>query len=169
MAVTKVGKSGGASGAIEYLLKEEKNSEKNAEKKPQIIGGSVTTFGTKEEIKKDFADYSKLKPNVKNQVVHFSISLKPGEHLDEEKKVEFSEKLLEKTGFKTDKIPYLIVEHHDKEYEHWHIVAGRITSEATTVKEWKIAERAIAATKELEQQFGLGVAIAMEQKPTIFI
>lgn len=151
MAVTKVGKSGGAGGAIDYLLKDEKEGAK----KPAILGGNVATFGTKEEIKKDFADYSKLKPNVKNEVVHLSISLKPGEHLEEEKKVEFSEKLLEKLNFKIDKVPYLIVEHHDKDYEHWHVVAGRIKGDAETVKEWKIAERAIAATKELEQEFGL--------------
>ena len=150
MAVAKVGKTGRAGGAIDYLLKEEKG-----EKKSTIIGGNVATFGTKDEIKQDFADYSKLKPNIKNEAVHISISLKPGEHLDEEKKVEFSEKLLEKLDFKTDKIPYLIVAHYDKDYEHWHIVAGRITSEAKTVKEWKIAERTINATKELEKEFGL--------------
>ena len=151
MAITKAGKSGGASGAIDYLLKKEKEGLKN----PQMIGGNVATFGTKDDVKKDFDYYSQLKPKVKNQVVHLSVSLKPGEHLDEEKKVEFSEKLLEKLNFKIDRVPYLIVEHHDKEYEHWHIVAGRIGDDGKTVKEWRIAERAISATKELEKEFGL--------------
>ena len=136
---------------IDYLLKKEKEGLKN----PQMIGGNVATFGTKDDVKKDFDYYSQLKPKVKNQVVHLSVSLKPGEHLDEEKKVEFSEKLLEKLNFKTDRVPYLIVEHHDKEYEHWHIVAGRIGDDGKTVKEWRIAEHAISTTKELEREFGL--------------
>ncbi len=70
-----------------------------------------------------------------------------------EKKIEFAEKLLEKLDFKD--IPFLVVEHHDKEYEHFHIIAGRIRDDDTTVKEWKIAERAIEATKELEMLLGL--------------
>jgi ribosomal protein L24 len=41
MAIASVGKSGGAKGAIGYVLKTDK------EKEPIIIGG---TFGTKEEI-----------------------------------------------------------------------------------------------------------------------
>ena len=48
-----------------------------------------------------------------------------------------------------------MVEHHDKEYEHIHIIAGRIRDDGTTVKEWEIAERAIEATKELEKSLGL--------------
>lgn len=62
-------------------------------------------------------------------------------------------KLLEKLDFKN--VPYLVVEHYDKEYEHFHIIAGRIRDDGTTVKEWKIAERTIEATKELEKSLGL--------------
>jgi serine/threonine protein kinase len=80
-------------------------------------------IGTKEEITKQFDVYSALRPSVKNQVSHISVSLKPGEHLDEEQKLNFAEKLLEKLDFQKERVPYLVVEHHDKEYDHFHIVA----------------------------------------------
>jgi hypothetical protein len=72
MAIASVGKSGGAKGAIGYVLKTDK------EKEPIIIGGA---FGSKGEITRQFDAYSALRPGVKNQVSHISISLKPGEHL----------------------------------------------------------------------------------------
>jgi hypothetical protein len=146
MAIASVGASGGAKGAIGYVLKTDR------EKEPIIIGGA---FGTKEEITKQFDAYAALRPRVKNQVSHISISLKPGEHLDEEQKLNFAEKLLEKLDFKKERVPYLVVEHHDKEYEHFHIVAGRIRDDGTVVSDSKIALRTIAATKELEKEFGL--------------
>ncbi len=147
MAIGSVGVAGGAGGAIGYVL-----SDKEGEKKPTNIGGS---FGTKEQITKQFKMYSELRPNIKNQVTHISISLAPGEHLAEEQKFEFAEKLLDKLDFQKEKVPFLVVEHHDKEYEHFHIVAGRIRDDGTVVPDWKIALRTIAATKELEKQFGL--------------
>jgi hypothetical protein len=146
MAIASVGASGGAKGAIGYVLKNEK------EKEPIIIGGA---FGTKEEITKQFDAYSALRPGVKNQVSHISISLKPGEHLDEEQKLNFAEKLLEKLDFQKERVPYLVVEHHDKEYEHFHIVAGRIRDDGSVVSDSKIALRTIQVTKELEKEFGL--------------
>lgn len=146
MAIASVGRLGGAKGAIGYVLK------RDEEKEPIIIGGA---FGTKEEITRQFDAYSALRPGVKNQVSHISVSLKPGEHLDEEQKLDFAEKLLEKLNFQKERVPYLVVEHHDKEYEHFHIVAGRIRDDGTVVSDSKIALRTIQATKELEKEFGL--------------
>jgi hypothetical protein len=146
MAIASVGASGGAKGAIGYVLKGDR------EKEPIIIGGA---FGTKEEIIKQFDAYSALRPGVKNQASHISISLKPGEHLDEEQKLNFAEKLLEKLHFQKERVPHLVVEHHDKEYEHFHIVAGRIRDDSTVVPDSKLALRTIQATKELEKEFGL--------------
>lgn len=146
MAIASTGSSGSSAGAIGYVLGEDKSESK----KPEVLAGS---FGTAADIREDFEEYNKLNGRVKNQATHISISLAPGEHLAPREKVEFAEKLLEKLDFKD--VPYLVVEHHDKEYEHFHIVAGRIRADGSTVKEWKIAERAIEATKELEKEFGL--------------
>lgn len=146
MAIAKVGSTGSSAGAIAYVLSE----NKEASKQPEILAGS---FGTQAEIKKEFEIYNNLNPRVKNQATHISVSFAPGEKVRTEKKIEFAEKLLEKLDFKD--VPFLVVEHHDKEYEHFHIIAGRIRDDGTTVKEWKIAERAIEATKELEKTLGL--------------
>ena len=146
MAIAKVGITGSSAGAIAYVLSE----NKDATKQPEILAGS---FGTQAEIKKEFEIYNKLNTRVKNQATHISVSFTLGEKVKTEKKVEFAEKLLEKLDFVN--VPFLVVEHHDKEYEHFHIIAGRIRDDGTTVKEWKIAERAIEATKELEKTLGL--------------
>ena len=146
MAIAKVGSTGTSAGAIAYVLRE--NEE--ATKQPEILAGS---FGTQAEIKKEFEIYNQLNCRVKNQATHISVSFAMGERVKAEKKIELAEKLLEKLDFKN--VPYLVVEHHDKEYEHFHIIAGRIRDDGTTVKEWEIAERAIGATKELEKSLGL--------------
>ncbi len=146
MAIAKVGSIGSSAGAIAYVLSE----NKEATKQPEILAGS---FDTQAEIKKEFEIYNRLNCRVKNQAAHISVSFATGERVKAEKKIEFAEKLLEKLDFKN--VPFLVVEHHDKEYEHFHIIAGRIRDDGTTVKEWKIAERAIEATKELEKSLGL--------------
>lgn len=146
MAIAKVGSTGSSAGAIAYVLRE----NKEATKQPEILAGS---FGTQSEIKKEFEIYNQLNCRVKNQATHISVSFAPDERVKAEKKIELAEKLLEKLDFKN--VPYLVVEHHDKEYEHFHIIAGRIRDDGTTVKEWEIAERAIGATKELEKSLGL--------------
>lgn len=146
MAIAKVGGTGSSAGAINYVLSENKDETKQ----PEILAGS---FGTMAEIKQEFEAYNKQNPRVKNQATHISISFAPGERVEAEKKIELAEKLLEKLDFKN--VPYVVVEHFDKEYEHFHIIAGRIRDDGSTVKEWKIAERAIEATKELEKSLGL--------------
>lgn len=146
MAIAKVGGTGSSAGAINYVLSE----NKDATKQPEILAGS---FGTMAEIKQEFEAYNKLNSRVKNQAAHISVSFGLGEKVKTEKKIELAEKLLEKLDFKN--VPFLVVEHHDKEYEHFHIIAGRIRDDGTTVKEWEIAERAIKATKELERELGL--------------
>ena len=146
MAIAKVGSTGSSAGAIAYVLRE----NKEATKQPEILAGS---FGTQAEIKKEFEIYNRLNCRVKNQATHISVSFALGERVKTEKKIELAEKLLEKLDFKN--VPFLVVEHHDKEYEHFHIIAGRIRDDGTTVKEWEIAERAIEATKELEKSLGL--------------
>jgi hypothetical protein len=146
MAIAKVGSTGSSAGAINYVLSE----NKDVTKQPEIIAGS---FGTMAEIKKEFELYNKLNSRVKNQASHISVSFALGEKVRTEKKIELAEKILEKLDFKN--VPYLVVEHHDKDYEHFHIIAGRIRDDGTTVKEWKMAERAIKATKELEKSLGL--------------
>lgn len=146
MAIAKVGSTGSSAGAIAYVLSE----NKEATKQPEILAGS---FGTQAEIKKEFEIYNQLNSRVKNQATHISVSFALGERVEAAKKIEFAEKLLEKLDFKN--VPFLVVEHQDKEYEHFHIIAGRIRDDGTTVKEWQIAERTIEATKELEKTFGL--------------
>ena len=146
MAIAKVGSTGSSAGAINYVLSE----NKEATKQPEILAGS---FGTMAEIKQEFEVYNKLNSRVKNQASHISVSFALGERVKTEKKIELAEKLLEKLDFKN--VPFLVVEHYDKEYEHFHIIAGRIRDDGTTVKEWQMAERAIEATKELERELGL--------------
>ena len=125
MAIAKVGSTGSSAGAIAYVLSE----NRDATKQPEILAGS---FGTQAEIKKEFEIYNQLNSRVKNQATHISVSFALGECIKTEKKIEFAEKLLEKLDFKN--VPFLLVEHHDKEYEHFHIIAGRIRDDGATVK-----------------------------------
>jgi len=123
---------------------------------------ALTKRGTVAEIKREFEIYNKLNTRVKNQATHISISFAAGERVEAAKKIEFAEKLLEKLNFKN--VSFLVVEHHDKEYEHFHIIAGRIRDDGTTVKEWKIAERAIEVTPQQAQDEVLEIVEKIEER-----
>jgi Relaxase/Mobilisation nuclease domain len=154
MSITKVGKAKSSSDAVEYVLKEEKNGEKQ----PEIIGGNVA--GSKlQEIKDEFREQEKLNFKVKNTVTHISISFPTDRNISNQIATDYADELAEKLGFEMN--PYVVVRHFDKDnrsedsYSHIHIVASRINNDGTLISEWQIAERTIAATVELDRKFEL--------------
>ena len=60
---------------------------------------------------------------IQKPIYHASLSLAPGEHLEDEAWREVAQKYLAGMGFKN--VPYLIVRHTDADHDHVHIVAGR--------------------------------------------
>ena len=60
---------------------------------------------------------------IQKPIYHASLSLAPGEHLDDETWRDITQKYLERMGFKN--VPYLVVRHTDADHDHVHIVAGR--------------------------------------------
>jgi hypothetical protein len=154
MSITKVGKAKSSADAVEYVLKEEKNGEKQ----PQIIGGNVAG-STVQAIRNVFRDQEKLNFKVKNTVIHISVSFPTGANISNLLANKYAKSLAEKLGFEMN--PYVVVRHFDKDnrsedsYAHIHIVASRIKNDGTPISEWQIAERTIAATVELDRKFEL--------------
>lgn len=153
MSVTKVGKTKTSGGAVDYVFRREKDGEQQ----PCAIGGNI--FGTtRQEIKTEFREQEKLNSNVKNTITHFSISFPVGKKISDEDAADFADELMRNLGY--EKNPYIVVRHFDKEertvapYAHIHIVASRIKDDGTLIEEWKIAEKAIEATKKIDWEFG---------------
>lgn len=154
MSITKVGKAKSSSDAVDYILKEEKNGEKQ----PEIIGGNVAGSNS-QEIKDEFREQEKLNFKVKNTVTHISVSFPTDRNISNQIATDYADELAVKLGFEMN--PYVVVRHFDKDnrsedsYSHIHIVASRINNDGTTVSEWQIAERTIAATIEIDRKFEL--------------
>jgi Relaxase/Mobilisation nuclease domain len=154
MSITKVGKAKSSADAVEYVLKEEKNGEKQ----PEIIGGNIAGE-TLQEVKDEFRDQEKLNFKVKNTVTHISISFPTDTNISNQIATDYADELAAKLGFEMN--PYVVVRHFDKDdrgedsYSHIHIVASRINNDGTLISEWQIAERTIAATIELDRKFEL--------------
>lgn len=154
MSITKVGKAKSSADAIDYVLKEEKKGDKQ----PKVIGGNVAG-STSQEIKDEFREQEKLNFKVKNTVIHISVSFPTGRHISNQIANDYADQLVVELGFEMN--PYLVVRHFDKDnrseesYSHIHIVASRINNDGTLISEWQIAERTIAATIEIDKNFGL--------------
>jgi Relaxase/Mobilisation nuclease domain len=154
MSITKVGKAKSSADAVEYVLKEEKNGEKQ----PEIIGGNIAGE-TLQEVKDEFRDQEKLNFKVKNTVIHISVSFPTQTNISNQIATDYADELAAKLGFEMN--PYVVVRHFDKDdrgedsYSHIHIVASRINNDGTLISEWQIAERTIAATVELDRRFEL--------------
>lgn len=153
MSIGKTGATKISSGIIDYILRKQKESEKQ----PRIIGGNVTGK-TKKEIKDEFKDQEKLNSRVKNTTVHFIVSYAANEQISDEDAADYAEELMDMLAFSEN--PFIVVRHYDKEtravdpYAHLHIGASRVKNDGMLVSEWELAERFIEAVKTADRKFG---------------
>lgn len=157
MSITKIGKAKSSSDAIEYILKVERNDEKQ----PQIIGGNIIGSNL-EDIKKEFRSQEKLNFKVKNTVTHISVSFPVGKVISNKLANNYAVELINELGFADN--PFLVVRHFDKDdretepYSHIHIVASRIKNDGSIISEWKLAEKTIEISQKIDKKYELQTA-----------
>ena len=89
----------------------------------EIIAGNMSGDNAI-ELSKEFRLSRQLNPEIERVVYHASLSLAPGERLDNSTWDEITSKYLEGMGF--DSNQYVVYNHNDKGHDHVHIVASRI-------------------------------------------
>ena len=81
-------------------------------------------FGDKNELAAQFNDVRKLSRRVEKPVLHLSMRLGPGEHLNKDQWLNIAEEIVKDMGVANNQ--YLVVQHRDTKEEHIHIVANRV-------------------------------------------
>jgi len=104
---------------------------------------------------------------IQRPVYHASLSLPPHEYLNSQTWHQIAREYLQNMGF--GRVPYLVVRHTDTDYDHIHIVAGRLNLETQRcVKDNWDALRSRQVIQQLETQYGLtptAPAWSKEQTP----
>lgn len=142
----KIKRGSGFRGALEYILDESKGAE--------LIGGNLAGT-TARELAQEFGAVRRLRPEIEKPVWHCSLSLPPGEKLDDEQWSTIAQDFLQRMGFNLATTPWVIARHRDTDKDHIHIVDSRIGLDGQVwAGEWDV-HRAIQATQELEKVYGL--------------
>lgn len=140
-------------GLLNYL---EENS------KAEIIGGNMSGQNAI-QLSKEFRLSRQLNPEVERAVYHCSLSLPPGEHLDDSTWNQITSKYLLGMGF--DSNQYVVYRHSDKDHDHVHIVASRIRLDDSKVVHdgWDYV-RSENLIRQLEKEYGLQQAPSSREK-----
>jgi len=79
---------------------------------------------TPKELSAEFKLSRELRPNLNRVVYHSSLSLPPGENLNDQQWKEVANKYMSHMGF--DGSQFVAVKHQDTEHSHIHILASRV-------------------------------------------
>ncbi|BAY59226.1 relaxase/mobilization nuclease family protein (plasmid) [Leptolyngbya boryana NIES-2135] len=110
-----------------------------------------------EERAEEFRFSHDLNPRVKKTMVHFAVSLPPGETVSHDQIAQISRSLLQKTGHQD--CQYLVVRHHDREHrnhvQHWHIATSAVSLKAGWVRDSFVKLKLLQIERQLEEEFRL--------------
>ncbi|NET29964.1 relaxase/mobilization nuclease domain-containing protein [Okeania sp. SIO1I7] len=129
--------------------------DKNKPDRADWIGGTLGSNSPQEMIK-EFNTVQRLRPdiNIKNPSWHCSLTLPKGEYLPDGQWSNLVDDFMDKMKFSKYN-PYTIVRHNDTEFDHVHIIASKVPTIGPAWKDGREILRAIAATQELEKEYGL--------------
>ncbi|BBD70892.1 relaxase/mobilization nuclease family protein [Nostoc commune NIES-4072] len=140
-------------GLLDYLENKEESS---------LIGGNM--FGTNaRELAREFRLSRQLNPEAEKVVHHVSLSLSPGEQLDNDTWCEIADKYIEEMGYTANQ--YAIYHHSDRNHDHIHICASRISLDdgKITRDSWEYV-RSEKIIRQLELEYGLQQTLNSKEK-----
>ncbi len=142
--IAKQRKGRGFRGLLEYVENKEEASR---------IGGNMSGQNPR-ELAAEFKFSRQLNPNVERAVYHVSLSLAPGEYLSDEQWNEISDRYLREMNFHNNQ--YVVYRHGDKENDHIHIVASRISlDDGRCVHDGWDYKRSETIVRQLERDYNL--------------
>ena len=109
--------------------------------------------GDKKELIQDYSDVAHLSSRVEKPVLHLSLKLASGEHLDKTKWMEVAWEAAR--DFKLEKNQYIVVLHKDSKEEHIHILANRVGFEGKAISDSNSYRKVAALCRKLELQLAL--------------
>ena len=129
--------------------------------KANFLDGNVYAFDGIRRMAREFRFQCSKNHRVQRVVYHATLSVPP-EDKDKLNPLQWenlAHRFLAKMGFfedpDTPSVPYLIVQHNDRDHDHIHIVAARVRNDGTCVSDSWDYRRGEKAVRELEVEFGL--------------
>ena len=139
--IAKAVKGKGFRGALEYDLG-----------KGAILDTNMAGH-TARELAKEFGEVRQLRPTLGKAVLHVSLALPPGEHLDDDQWRDVAGAYLEGMGLTDNQ--FVVTRHSDTQHEHIHILTNRITHTGQVVSDSQDYRRQEDIMRKIEQTHGL--------------
>lgn len=151
--ISRITKGNGFRGLCNYLEDQEK---------AHLIGGNMAGENSK-ELAAEFGEVRRLRPELTKPVFHCSLSLAPGEHLDDQVLHQVAEKFMTRMGMDPEKHQFAVYGHpalpgredRKRKMNHIHIVGNRISFEGKLASDKHERLQARTICKELEIEHGL--------------
>ncbi|MBD2088302.1 relaxase/mobilization nuclease domain-containing protein [Microcoleus sp. FACHB-1515] len=153
----KVKKGSDPLGLATYLLNPDKQKQGDrAEGRSPILAKNM--FGRDAtQLAEEFRFSHDLNRRVKRTMAHYSISLPPGEQVDDPQKVAIAKDLLKQMGH--GDCQYFVVAHHDQAHkrgvQHWHVATSAINLDGQRVDDSYNYIKLKAVERDLEQRYQL--------------
>jgi hypothetical protein len=107
------------------------------------------------------AQLRESRPDVKSPVLHFSLSLPPGERLDDAGWKEAVARFQTDMGLQEH--DFFAVRHNDTEHDHVHLIVSKIRPDGGLWKDGNSARRAIAACEKIEKDMSLTITKTLNE------
>ena len=142
--IHKIIKGRGFGGCLRYILNKRGAS---------LIGGSYERDASASRIAVDMRRVASASDRVEKPVFHSVLSLAPGEILTNAQWEQAARTYLEELGFAD--CPFVVVRHTDRDHDHVHLVASRVTYQGKVVSAYNDHERGQTPLRAIESRFGL--------------
>jgi hypothetical protein len=142
----------GFSKAISYALQEAKKYPEDERAKVIELN---QVYGSSKEMGKQMREVSDDRKTVQKPVLHVQINFHPDEKLNNAQAMQAIDSIMKDIGIEKDNHQYVIVQHKDKEHDHYHIVANRVGMDGELLNDHRIKDRLQVACDKAEQEQGL--------------
>jgi hypothetical protein len=159
--MNKISRGRGFAGTIEYAQFGEKGAHRAHE--GLVIGGNMSSV-TVDLIVREFNASKQIRPDVKKPVWHNSLRLPKGETLSHKTWSNIGDRYMEEMGFSTSH-PRVYFLHDDKDGQHIHIIASRISYDGKLFLGKNENLRSTKIIGRLEVEFGLITTKAVSHNP----
>lgn len=148
--IAKISVGRGLRGSLDYDF----STSKSGEPRARLVDGTLA--GTPRQMAAQASPFRALRPETKNPVWRCSLSLPPNERqISDADWQKIARDFLQEMGVDAEKSAWCAVRHSDRAHDHIHISLLRIQADGKLWDRANDVPRAIAATAQLEQKYGL--------------
>jgi len=147
-------KGTGFGGVLRYISNPDKG---------YLLGGSYRIEAGTRDIAADMGSLAHERTS--KPVFHASLSLPPGERLDDAQWLSAASHYLQGLGYSD--VPFVVYRHTDREHDHIHIVASRVTYDGKLVSDSNDRQRGMALCRQIEKLYQLEAPTPRNVEPAL--